>query len=816
MNFFFWKTNNQNNIDLKNYSDNSNDLENYKNQNIDHYQDQNQNEQQTNNYFHKLIKNIYFFIFNNKIFVGFFFSYSILVWGLFYYFNYELQQNSSKFTKTTINSLESTFIRNNRNVFDSIERSLFTQKSVFDLLNGNLTQTDFFSFTRSDLDPFSDVYNNFRYSPLVYRENRKEYNSFGKSFINPNFKIKPSTINIDNTFINQDFYIPISYIDPDVFFGTDFSKIAYGFDLNNFTDTSINFFNHFYNLKNKVVGLNINFGLSIDKYDTGLYIGILNFREENCVQFEHDNFHDLMLINHTNNTCVLGFDYIAIIMREYVDSILSSINVLSDRNLHPENIDYVVINENTNKVIARSKSLINTNINKLQNIEKFSNEYFRKIKITNFFKFNTGSIGDIATIYLLFEEDEVISEEINTQITTLISTVVILYFTFSIIFFYAYYLYLKNLYLYSQNISLYKDNINILEEKYIEIKKFMTYVNHELRNPLNIVYGSSQNTEKEILRTIKFIVEDEYSRDTDGNFILKRKSDEEVLNIDRKHLKIKKNIPHDLYFSLLEIHSNIMTINNSTRFASVIINDVLDLQRLEDDGLNITNSWFSSTKLFVKFYKSLIHKIYEVKSIVKTLIYIDKQILFYSDIDRVIQIIVNLYTNSVKHTFQGNITIICKYKNNGEKILLCVSDSGEGIQQDIKKDIFFKPFTKQKKSSNSIGIGLYISKLITNALNIELSYKSLLNVGSVFYIEFDVSNFPPKNNDDIDQALCDHLLINDEISSNITFINSEEFDETKFISVLSTYNIDNSCEQKNDDILGNDNFNKNTLFDNNF
>jgi signal transduction histidine kinase len=108
----------------------------------------------------------------------------------------------------------------------------------------------------------------------------------------------------------------------------------------------------------------------------------------------------------------------------------------------------------------------------------------------------------------------------------------------------------------------------------------------------------------------------------------------------------------------------------------------------------------------------------------------------YTDEVKLKQVLINLISNSVKYTYQGKITLSVEY-NNGS-ILYKVMDTGKGIS-DTQKSNLFIPFTREKSNSLiSAGLGLYIVKDIIEELGGVLHYKSDIGIGSEFW--FDLNN----------------------------------------------------------------------------
>jgi hypothetical protein len=69
-----------------------------------------------------------------------------------------------------------------------------------------------------------------------------------------------------------------------------------------------------------------------------------------------------------------------------------------------------------------------------------------------------------------------------------------------------------------------------------------------------------------------------------------------------------------------ELYSNISTVINSVRCITLIVNDVLDLQKLEENRLEVDIQPYSWRELMYDFKKSVIHKLYEAHHNVTTII----------------------------------------------------------------------------------------------------------------------------------------------------------------------------------------------------
>ena len=122
--------------------------------------------------------------------------------------------------------------------------------------------------------------------------------------------------------------------------------------------------------------------------------------------------------------------------------------------------------------------------------------------------------------------------------------------------------------------------------------------------------------------------------------------------------------------------------------------------------------------------------------------------IIQSDPTRLKQIILNLCGNAIKFTEKGEITLALSYDKPNNKICFSVKDSGIGMST-TQADELFQPFKQADASTTrkygGTGLGLYISKQLTECLGGELSLNRPSDVGSQFNVIIDAGN--QRNND---------------------------------------------------------------------
>ncbi|MDP4266465.1 MAG: PAS domain S-box protein [Bacteroidota bacterium] len=186
----------------------------------------------------------------------------------------------------------------------------------------------------------------------------------------------------------------------------------------------------------------------------------------------------------------------------------------------------------------------------------------------------------------------------------------------------------------------------------------------------------------------------------------------------------------------------VQTIKNSSENLLNLINDILDYSKLDAGKMELKPKPFALSALSDKISK-LFEALVKQKDI-KLKINSSNDINFdiIADEIRITQILTNLVSNAIKFTEKGSITINYKLdKTEGDnlKIKIEVIDTGIGIASDDQKKLF-NLFTQLESSyvnhTEGTGLGLVISKKLTEMMNGEIGLISNLNAGSNFWFTF--------------------------------------------------------------------------------
>ncbi len=229
--------------------------------------------------------------------------------------------------------------------------------------------------------------------------------------------------------------------------------------------------------------------------------------------------------------------------------------------------------------------------------------------------------------------------------------------------------------------------------------QFLANVSHELRTPLNAVIGLSQ-----------LLQDDAADMEIAGDFL-----------------------------------TDLETINAAGRHLLELINDILDLSKIEEGKMTLYPETFEIATLInnvVQTVKPLIEKNGNILEIG-----CDPQLgTMFADQTRVRQVLLNLLSNAAKFTTNGKVTlrIWTEKEDKGgdylqEKIIFTVSDTGIGITYHQQEQLF-KPFTQGDASTTKkyggTGLGLAISRHFCQMMGGEILLKSEPGSGSTFTVYF--------------------------------------------------------------------------------
>ena len=177
----------------------------------------------------------------------------------------------------------------------------------------------------------------------------------------------------------------------------------------------------------------------------------------------------------------------------------------------------------------------------------------------------------------------------------------------------------------------------------------------------------------------------------------------------------------ELYNSLIG-HNNKLLLN--------LINDVIDLSKIESGYLELRPDWVNLTELLDESVAEYAH---QVPSGVELLTnYPAHDSLVELDSLRIKQILSNFLSNALKNTTTGHVEVF--YEVDHQSVRIGVKDTGRGIPQNMLEKIFER-FEKLDSFAQGAGLGLSICKLIVEKMNGRVLVDSQLGIGTTFVIE---------------------------------------------------------------------------------
>jgi PAS domain S-box-containing protein len=210
---------------------------------------------------------------------------------------------------------------------------------------------------------------------------------------------------------------------------------------------------------------------------------------------------------------------------------------------------------------------------------------------------------------------------------------------------------------------------------------------------------------------------------------------------------------------------DLLAIHNSGQHLLGLINDILDLSRIEAGKMELTFDEVNLTELIASVMST-------VTGLIK-----DKSITLHRDLPadlptvradamRIRQVLLNLLANAAKFTDEGSITVHARVKDSPSghpEITISVTDTGPGISQEDQKKLF-QPFSQVDASptrkSGGSGLGLSISNHLIQMHGGRIGVESMPDQGSVFF--FTLPAFRGKSDHDTSPGNRTILAIDDD------------------------------------------------------
>lgn len=186
-----------------------------------------------------------------------------------------------------------------------------------------------------------------------------------------------------------------------------------------------------------------------------------------------------------------------------------------------------------------------------------------------------------------------------------------------------------------------------------------------------------------------------------------------------------------------ERHEFVEIIDSNNRMLLQLISDILDFAKIESGTMDFKFADMSVKEVINEIVTSFRIKMPDNVALIAPKDSPECQI--YSDRMRLTQVISNFLNNAIKYTSEGCITLA--YEIIGDEIKFSVTDTGDGMSQEIQAHIFDR-FYKGNTFKQGTGLGLSICETIVNRLGGRIGVNSELGKGSTFWFTHPYSFSP--------------------------------------------------------------------------
>ena len=184
-----------------------------------------------------------------------------------------------------------------------------------------------------------------------------------------------------------------------------------------------------------------------------------------------------------------------------------------------------------------------------------------------------------------------------------------------------------------------------------------------------------------------------------------------------------------------EQHKQVTFVSTAARELSDMVDDLLDLAKIEAGRISISPAWFDMFDLFSAL-RGMFRPIVDASAV--DLIFEEPLGLprLYTDDKKLGQILRNFISNSLKFTTRGEVRVSARLEGE-DKVRFAVSDTGIGIAAELH-DTLFEDFSQVdsplQKRLRGTGLGLSLCKRFAALLGGEVGVDSTPGVGSTFFV----------------------------------------------------------------------------------
>ncbi|MCE7993177.1 MAG: response regulator [Roseivirga sp.] len=261
--------------------------------------------------------------------------------------------------------------------------------------------------------------------------------------------------------------------------------------------------------------------------------------------------------------------------------------------------------------------------------------------------------------------------------------------------------------------------------------QFLSTMSHEIRSPLNVIIGMSHL------------------------------------------LQLEDHLPEQV--------ENLEILNIASQNLMLLINDILDYNKIESGKLELDLKPFSLTELITNIKKANSVNAQEKGNQLKLILDSDIPERLIGDGGRLGQIITNLVSNAIKFTNEGTIRMTVSVKKQegiNHLISIRVKDSGIGISKE-KQQTIFEQFTQASsnitRQYGGTGLGLAISKRLLELMNSSIEIESEEGEGSTFSFDLWLKEGPSVGKAKFEESdkrdlSGSYILVVDDLEYNLVMI----------------------------------------------
>jgi PAS domain S-box-containing protein len=191
-----------------------------------------------------------------------------------------------------------------------------------------------------------------------------------------------------------------------------------------------------------------------------------------------------------------------------------------------------------------------------------------------------------------------------------------------------------------------------------------------------------------------------------------------------------------------------------------LINEILDLALIESGKLSLSLEPMLLSEVLLDC-QAMIEPQAQKSGISMSFPQLDQAYFVHADRTRVKQVLINLLSNAIKYNRVGGTVEVTCDTNSAGRLRISVKDTGNGLSPE-KLAQLFQPFNRlgqEASAEEGTGIGLVVSKRLTELMEGEIGAESTVGMGSVFWIELNSAVSPQLVFDKVLPAAAVHVQV---------------------------------------------------------